>query len=120
EQWKHDGDDYGSLGFMDPTRKDYVTKESDWYSFGMILLEMFCGRFAWDLEPFSFYRNRYAFIKDVLNQVAFEGIKEQINEESCFKFYKVALQCGQDKNGSCVIERLEEALEAQACVFKLT
>ncbi|PWA69293.1 protein kinase-like domain, Phloem protein 2-like protein [Artemisia annua] len=21
EQWKHDGDDYGSLGFMDPTRK---------------------------------------------------------------------------------------------------
>ncbi|GJZ73481.1 kinase-like domain, phloem protein 2-like protein [Tanacetum coccineum] len=25
EQWKHGGDDYGSLGFMDPTRKDFVT-----------------------------------------------------------------------------------------------
>ena len=53
--WKHDGDDYGSLGFMDPERKGYVTRKSDWYSFSRILLEMFCGRYAKDLKPWSFY-----------------------------------------------------------------
>ncbi|PWA53575.1 protein kinase-like domain, Phloem protein 2-like protein [Artemisia annua] len=123
EQWKHDGDDYGSLGFMDPTRKVYVTKESDWYSFSMVLLEMFCGRYAKDLEPWSFYEDtfaRCASIEDFINEVAFEGIKEQISPVSCKKFFKVALQCGQDKNGRRVIQRLEEALQAQACISKLT
>ncbi|GKC04450.1 kinase-like domain, phloem protein 2-like protein, partial [Tanacetum coccineum] len=118
EQWKHGGDDCGSLGFMDPTRKNYVTQESDWYSFSMILLEMFCGRSAKDLEPWSFYKDtfaRCASIEDFINQVAFEGIKEQISAKSCDIFFKVALQCGEDKDGWCVIERLEKALEAQAC-----
>ncbi|PWA96206.1 serine/threonine-protein kinase, active site protein [Artemisia annua] len=137
EKWKHDGDDYGSLGFMDPTRKVYVEKKSDWYSFSMILLEMFCGRYAKNLEPWSFYkdtflvcasikdfRNRVAFegikerwasIEDFINEVAFEGIKEQISAKSCKKFFQVALNCGIDKDDWRVIERLEEALEAQAC-----
>ncbi|GKE34838.1 kinase-like domain, phloem protein 2-like protein [Tanacetum coccineum] len=120
EQWKHDGDAYGSLGFMDPTRKDYVRKESDWYSFSMILLEMFCGRFAKDLEPWSFYKDTFAWrasIEDFINQVAFEGIKEQISAKSCEIFFKVALQCGENKNGRRVSERLKMALEAQACVL---
>ncbi|GKB01510.1 kinase-like domain, phloem protein 2-like protein [Tanacetum coccineum] len=119
EQWKHGGDDYGSLGFMDPTRKDYVTRESDWYSFSMILLEMFCGRSAKDLEPWSFYKDtfvRCASIEDFINQVAFKGIKEQITARSCDIFLKVALQCGLSKDGGRVSERLETALEAQACV----
>ena len=123
EQWKHDGDDYGSLGFMDPTRKVYVEKESDWYSFSRILLEMFCGRFAKDLEPWSFYKDTFdtcASIEDFINQVAFEGIKEQISAKSCDIFFKVALYCAEDKDDWRVIERLEKALEAQARVFKLT
>ncbi|GKA15203.1 kinase-like domain, phloem protein 2-like protein [Tanacetum coccineum] len=118
ELWKHGGDDYGSLGFMDPTRKDFVTRESDWYSFGVLLLEMFCGRFAWDLEPWSFYEDAYdscASIEDFINQVAFQGIKEQISAESCHVFFKVALHCGHNKDGRGVSEVLEKALEAQAC-----
>ena len=122
EQWKHDGDDYGSLGFMDPTRKVYVEKESDWYSFSRILLEMFCGRFAKDLEPWSFYKDKFATcasIEDFINKVAFEGIKEQISAKSCNIFFKVALYCAEDKDDWRVIARLEKALEAQANVFKL-
>ncbi|GJW57132.1 kinase-like domain, phloem protein 2-like protein [Tanacetum coccineum] len=119
EQWKHGGDDYGSLGFMDPTRKNYVTTESDWYSFSMILLEMLCGRFAWDLEPWSFYEDasdKCASIEDFINKVAFEGIKEQISAKSFGEFFKVALQCSDtDMYGWRVSERLEKALEAQAC-----
>ncbi|GKG47238.1 hypothetical protein Tco_0504435, partial [Tanacetum coccineum] len=46
--------------------------------------------------------------------VAFEGIKEQISEKSCDIFFKVAFQCGEEKDGEHVSGRLEKALEAQA------
>ncbi|GJT94312.1 kinase-like domain, phloem protein 2-like protein [Tanacetum coccineum] len=117
KQWKHSCDDYGSLGFMNPEMENYVTVESDWYLLCMILLETFCGRFTKDLEPWGFCKNtlvRCASIEYFINQVAFDGIKEQINGKSCNKFFKVAFQCGKVIESPWrVSESLDKALEAQ-------
>ncbi|GKA63971.1 kinase-like domain, phloem protein 2-like protein [Tanacetum coccineum] len=117
KQWKHSGDDYGSLGFMNPKRENYVIVESDWYLLCMILLEMFYGRFAKDLEPWGFCKNtlvRCASIEYFIDHVAFDGIKEQINAKSCNKFFKVAFQCGKDIESPWRVSKsLDKALEAQ-------
>ncbi|GJZ35644.1 kinase-like domain, phloem protein 2-like protein [Tanacetum coccineum] len=83
--------------------------------------EMFSGRFAWELEPLSFYKDKYGRCDptDLINQVAFDGIKEQISANSCEKLFGVALYCGAYKGNRAVIEKLEEALQAQACILKL-
>ncbi|GJZ64464.1 kinase-like domain, phloem protein 2-like protein [Tanacetum coccineum] len=49
-----------------------------------------------------------------IDQVAFDGIKEQINAKSGNKFFKVAFQCGKDIESPWRVSKsLDKALEAQ-------
>ncbi|KAJ0736026.1 putative protein kinase RLK-Pelle-LRR-I-1 family [Helianthus annuus] len=90
-----------SLGYIDPDYEThgFLTQPSDIYSFGVILCEMLCGRLAWaegckhhsqSLGPlFVKHYNE----KGDLDEMIFEGIKEQITPQSLTIFQTVAIQC---------------------------
>ncbi|KAJ0511674.1 putative protein kinase RLK-Pelle-CrRLK1L-1 family [Helianthus annuus] len=90
-----------SLGYIDPKYESegFLTQDSDIYSLGVILCEMLCGRLAWaegckhhsqSLGPlFVKHYNE----KGDLDEMIFEGIKEQITPQSLTTFQTVAIQC---------------------------
>ncbi|KAJ0503367.1 putative protein kinase RLK-Pelle-CrRLK1L-1 family [Helianthus annuus] len=115
-----------SLGYIDPEYETYgfLTQPSDIYSLGVILCEMLCGRLAWaegckhhsqSLGPlFVKHYNE----KGYLDEMIFEGIKEQITPQSLTTFQKIAIQCLQVHRFQRpaidqIIIRLQKALEFQ-------
>ncbi|XP_024984270.1 uncharacterized protein LOC112520203 [Cynara cardunculus var. scolymus] len=115
----------GTVGYVDPLYMDtgFLTKESDIYSFGVVLFEILCGRLAFiqhrDNNPQFLAR----LVKDKLDkgrveEMVFEGIKKQIVPESLTTFCKIAYQCLHDDREKRptareVILQLEKALEFQ-------
>ncbi|PWA60509.1 serine/threonine-protein kinase, active site protein [Artemisia annua] len=119
---------YGSLGYLDPLHeeKGYLDKDSDVYSLGVVLMEILCGRLAWgegcedhseSLGPLA--KRRYEEGK--LDELVFEGIKEQIFPPSFTIFASIAARCLDNWNTevSKVVIRLEKALELQERYEKL-
>ncbi|KVH99815.1 Protein kinase, ATP binding site-containing protein, partial [Cynara cardunculus var. scolymus] len=120
----------GTVGYVDPLYMDtgFLTKESDIYSFGVVLFEILCGRLAFiqhrDNNPQFLAR----LVKDKLDkgrveEMVFEGIKKQIVPESLTTFCKIAYQCLHDDREKRptareVILQLEKALEFQKTVLK--
>ncbi|XP_071718349.1 receptor-like protein kinase HERK 1 [Rutidosis leptorrhynchoides] len=117
--------DNGSLGYVDPLyqKQGFLTHWSDIYSFGIVLLEMLCGRLAWgegcgdhsqSLGPLA---QRHYAKHENLEELVFHGIKDQIVPESLRTFQKIAIQCLDDVlcplNSSRLIRRLKKALEFQ-------
>ncbi|KAM0065677.1 putative protein kinase RLK-Pelle-LRR-I-1 family [Helianthus debilis subsp. tardiflorus] len=115
-----------SLGYIDPEYKTYgfLARPSDIYSLGVILCEMLCGRLAWaegckhhsqSLGPlFVKHYNE----KGDLDEMIFEGIKEQITPQSLTTFQLVAIQCLEfDRDDRPTINQLiiqlQKALEFQ-------
>ncbi|XP_076895129.1 uncharacterized protein LOC143547631 [Bidens hawaiensis] len=112
-----------SMGYVDP---EYETKMClmyfpDLYSLGVILLELLCGRSAWEegckdhsqsLGPLA---KRHYFKKGSLDKMIFESIKEQTAPKSLNIFQRIAIQCldyGKLKT-SQVVSELKEALKFQ-------
>ncbi|XP_021979109.1 probable receptor-like protein kinase At5g38990 [Helianthus annuus] len=115
----------GSPGYCDPLywKTHTLTKESDIYSLGVVLFEILCGRSAC-LEE---YTDEYRFLdvsvkrhfqEEPLNDILFEGIKEQIVLKSLFTFQEIAFQCLHEKReerptAGEVVTELQKALEYQ-------
>ncbi|GKA88565.1 kinase-like domain, phloem protein 2-like protein, partial [Tanacetum coccineum] len=116
---------YGTFAYLDPeyTISGILTDKSDLYSFGVILVEILCGRLAWgngcedqsqSLGPLAKRR----FEEGKLNEMVFEGIKKEIVPESYSSFSNIAYECLRDDGyerpeAREVVLQLKKALEIQ-------
>ncbi|KAK9067268.1 hypothetical protein SSX86_014594 [Deinandra increscens subsp. villosa] len=115
----------GSPGYCDPMywETHFLTKESDIYSFGVILFEILCGRLACpedfrDGSQFLDVLVKRHFRVARLDEIVFEGIKEQIVLQSIATFRRIAFQCLHEKREKRpttrdLVTELEKALEFQ-------
>ncbi|GJU29595.1 kinase-like domain, phloem protein 2-like protein, partial [Tanacetum coccineum] len=114
----------GTIGYSDPlymtTR--LLTKEYDIFSLGAVLFDILCGKLSSiklnDEHLFLPFlaKNRYQVGK--LDELVFEGIKEQIYPQSFDKFARIAYQCLHHRRerrptAHEVVIELKEALEIQ-------
>ncbi|KAK1411067.1 hypothetical protein QVD17_37611 [Tagetes erecta] len=114
-----------SPGYNDPMFQEtyFLTKESDIYSFGVILFEILCGILALPKD----FRDRSQLL-DVLikehlpeppfDDMVFDGIKEQICTHSLNTFGMIAFECLSYKRekrptAAYVVAQLQKALELQ-------
>ncbi|XP_071718443.1 uncharacterized protein [Rutidosis leptorrhynchoides] len=115
----------GSPGYCDPMCREtgFLTKESDIYSFGVVLFEILCGRLAClnDLGESNEFVD--SFVKrhkkdGRIDEIVLEGIKKQIAPNSIATFEKIAYQClhkRREKRPTAneVVVQLKEALKSQ-------
>ncbi|CAI9304399.1 unnamed protein product [Lactuca saligna] len=114
----------GTYGYIDPLYMEtyFLTKESDVYSFGMVLFEVLCGRLCFEynnghfLSLWPMWKKNYEEKK--LDQIIFEDMKVQMNLSSLEKFSDIAYRCLQKSREerpkmSTVVEELEVALHIQ-------
>ncbi|GJU15207.1 kinase-like domain, phloem protein 2-like protein [Tanacetum coccineum] len=114
----------GTIGYRDPlySKTSLLTKESDIFSLGAVLFDILCGKLSsekLDNEylylPFLAKQHYYV---GKLDELVFEGIKEQIVPQSYITFTRIALQCLHHRRerrptASEVIIQLMEALKIQ-------
>ncbi|KAL8471786.1 hypothetical protein ACS0TY_029131 [Phlomoides rotata] len=115
----------GTYGYLDPyyysTRK--LTRKSDTYAFGVVLLEVLCGRAAVDFGVPEEERMLTMWAKDNINkgevnQIVASSLRDEILANSQKTFFGIIESCLHDepKNRptmSQVVLRLELALEQQ-------
>ncbi|KAK1413016.1 hypothetical protein QVD17_34706 [Tagetes erecta] len=86
------------LGYLDPedNKSNFITNESDTYSFGVVLFEILCGRSLLAICRHEghlpdFIRNNFGEGKH--DDFVFEQIKEEIVPQSLSIFKKIAYKC---------------------------
>ncbi|KAL9157890.1 hypothetical protein ABFS82_08G032500 [Erythranthe guttata] len=115
----------GTFGYLDPnyfrTRK--LTRKSDTYAFGVVLLEVLCGRSVGDLIVTEKEQVLTTWARDKIDmgeadQIVSTSLREEISPNSLKTFVGVAQRCLSDKpknrpTMSQVVSQLELAVEQQ-------
>nr|XP_043628168.1 uncharacterized protein LOC122599677 isoform X2 [Erigeron canadensis] len=114
----------GTGGYLDPVylKSGFLTKESDIYSFGVVLFEMMCGKSTYEIFN---HKGQYlpGFIKESFEKgkhedLVFEALKKKIVPKALTTFQIIAYRCLHDDRAKRpaakeVLKQLKEALELQ-------
>ncbi|KAL7141924.1 hypothetical protein ABFS83_08G087600 [Erythranthe nasuta] len=115
----------GTFGYLDPNsfHTNKLTRKSDTYAFGVVLLEVLCGRPALDLMAPKNERVLAMWARDKINmgkadQIVSDSLREEISPNSLKTFVGVAQRCLSDDlenrpTMSQVVSQLEFAIEQQ-------
>ncbi|KAL7101976.1 hypothetical protein ACP275_08G090200 [Erythranthe tilingii] len=115
----------GTFGYLDPNyfNTHKLTRKSDTYAFGVVLLEVLCGRPAVDLKVPEDKRVLSKWARDKISigeadQIVSVSLRDEISPDSLKTFVGVAQRCLSDelKNRptmSQVVSQLEFAIEQQ-------
>ncbi|PWA96617.1 Protein kinase, ATP binding site-containing protein [Artemisia annua] len=114
----------GTIGYRDPlySKTGFLTKESDIFSLGAVLFDILCGKLSSEKldDEYSYlpFLAKQHCHEGKLDDLVFEGIKEQIVPQSFVTFTMIALQCLHHKRerrptAKEVVIQLKKALEFQ-------
>ncbi|PWA37090.1 hypothetical protein CTI12_AA593800 [Artemisia annua] len=121
----------GTIGYRDPlySKTGFLTKESDIFSLGAVLFDILCGKLSSEKldDEYSYlpFLAKQHYHEGKLDDLVFEGIKEQIVPQSFVTFTMIAHQCLHHRRerrptAKEVVIQLKKALELQACFYILT
>ncbi|XP_042758467.1 uncharacterized protein LOC111909382 [Lactuca sativa] len=115
----------GTQGYCDPQyeRTGFLTKESDVFSFGVVLFEVLCGRLACvssyhDERRFLHHFARTCYQNGAMDKIIDNRIKKDIKQRMLSKFSAIAYQCLQENREERptiaeVVFQLKEARKIQ-------
>ncbi|PWA53497.1 protein kinase-like domain, Phloem protein 2-like protein [Artemisia annua] len=114
----------GTIGYSDPlySKTGFLTKESDIFSLGAVLFDILCGKLSSvkldDEYLYLPFLAKQHYHLEKLDELVFEGIKEQIEPQSFITFARIAYQCIHHRRerrptANEVVMQLKKALEFQ-------
>ncbi|KAL8259756.1 hypothetical protein R6Q59_027709 [Mikania micrantha] len=111
----------GTPGYVDPqyVEKGFFTRESDIYSFGVVLFEIMCGRTAYSHGHYDLvHLVKRHYEEGTLDELVFKDIKNMIVPASLRAYQSIAYEClhYERKNRpteSMLVSKLKEALRFQ-------
>nr|GEV37878.1 serine/threonine/dual specificity protein kinase, catalytic domain-containing protein [Tanacetum cinerariifolium] len=87
----------GTFGYMDPSYfyTGRLTRKSDVYAFGVVLLEVLCGRPALDesLDEGLAVWAQHRIKQGKVSQIIDPNLKDHISRSSLKEFYRIAVRC---------------------------